>query len=76
MTDCTCKMNHDEINRTLGRLESKVDALLEEAKKTNGRVTKLETWKHQSTGKLTIIGAVAAFVVSLVGYSVNKMLWQ
>lgn len=66
---------HNEIMRTLGGLEAKVDTLLGEAQKTNGRITTLETWKNQATGKLTMITGGLAFVVSIVGVGINQLIW-
>lgn len=57
---------HDDIMRSLGRLEGKIDGILEQATKTNGRVTKLEAdvtalkvTEGVTTTKLSIIGIVA-----------------
>lgn len=62
---------HNEILRSLGRLEGKVDGILEQATKTNGRVNKLEevttTLKVQNgvtSTKMGIIGAVAGTIMA------------
>lgn len=64
---------HDEIMRAIGRLEGKVDGILIEAQKTNGRVTRLEDANrtHQSfidniKGKITIFGAVAGAIITAI----------
>ena len=60
---------HDEIIRSLGRIEGTQQQILEQATKTNGRVTKLEesvtTMRVQegvTTTKVTLISAVAGAV--------------
>jgi len=45
----------------------KLDKILEQATKTNGRVGALEIWKANLTGKVSIIAfLVSAFVASLI----------
>lgn len=60
---------HDEIVRSLGRIEGTLQSVLEQATKTNGRVTKLEegftTLRVQegvTTTKVTLISAIAGAV--------------
>lgn len=60
---------HSEIMRALGRLEGKVDGILEQATKTNGRVTKLEQdtgeikqWKSNLMGKFSVITLVLSSI--------------
>lgn len=36
------------------------------AKKTNGRVTRLEMWKENHVGKISVISVVVSFVVSSI----------
>lgn len=66
-----------EQNELLGRIEErqkamneKIDAILYETRKTNGRVTKIEEWKSNITGKISVwvivAGAVMAFVMKFI----------
>lgn len=64
---------HDKIMYSLGKLESKVDLILDQATKTNGRVTILEKDLSEikvnqgvTKTKLGIIGAVAGGLMSWV----------
>lgn len=67
---------HNEIMRSLGRIEGKIEGILEQATKTNGRVTKLEenvtslkVTDGITTTKVTLIGAlggaIGGFILSL-----------
>lgn len=71
------KEGHGEILRSLGRIEGKIEGILEQATKTNGRVTRLEesvtTLKVDdgvTTTKVSIIGAVmgaaGGYLISLL----------
>lgn len=69
---------HNEILRSLGRIEGKVEGILEQATKTNGRVTKLEegvtTLKVQegvTTTKITLIGAIGGAIGGLILSAIN-----
>lgn len=66
-----------EQNELLGRMDErqkamdeKIDAILYETRKTNGRVTKIEEWKSNITGKISVwvivAGAVMAFVMKFI----------
>lgn len=39
---------------------------LEEAKKTNGRVTKLENWQHKIIGGIIVIAALIGIVEAII----------
>jgi len=64
---------HDEILYKLGKIEGKLDGILDEAKKTNGRVTKLEEKASlllvsdgKQNVKLGFIGTVAGSISGLL----------
>lgn len=64
---------HNEILRSLGRIEGRVESILEQATKTNGRVTTLEgaitTMKVQegiTATKVTLISAIGGAVGGLI----------
>lgn len=52
--------SHAEVVEKLGGLEAKVEALLIEARKTNGRVTALEKWRYIMVGGGLVSGAVVS----------------
>jgi hypothetical protein len=61
--------NHAETMRTLGSLESTLESVHGETRKTNGRVTQLEKQVQQlqesrsyALGGLAVIGALSAFI--------------
>ena len=54
--------HHAETMRELGRMNAQIDSLLAEAKKTNGRVTKLENFKHYFVGVAAAFGIVGSSV--------------
>ena len=56
--------NQDEANR-------KSDAILEQVMKTNGRVTTLETWREVITGKIGLISAGVAAIVSFGAWLID-----
>jgi hypothetical protein len=61
--------NHAETMRTLGSLESTLESVHEETRRTNGRVTRLENQvkslqesRSYALGGLAVVGAFAAFI--------------
>lgn len=67
-------MEHNEllarIDERQKAIDQKIDSILFETRKTNGRVTKLEEWKSNITGKISVwvivAGAIMAFVMKMV----------
>jgi len=62
-----------EINRSLGRVEGKLDGVLTHLEKINGRldshskkIDTLEDTTNQIIGKTSILGVVAGFVGALI----------
>lgn len=68
--------SHDDVMRSIGRIEGKIDSILDQATKTNGRVTRLEesvTTLKVSDGvtntKMTLIGSLSGVLGgAIVGY--------
>lgn len=56
--------NQDEASR-------KSDAILEQVMKTNGRVTRLETWREVIAGKMGLISAGVAAIVSFGAWAID-----
>lgn len=72
--------NHDELNRILGKLLAEVEGINNRLDRVNGRLDKhddkvntLESFQDNATGRMTIIGAVTAFAVGILGSWVNRM---
>ena len=61
VSESTKGMNTDELRKDM---HNKIDAILKQVVKTNGRVNKLEAWKDQVTGGLK----VALVIVALAGF--------
>ena len=53
------------------RLDERVDAILLEVKKTNGRVTVLEDAKNRMVGAMVATGTLGAIVGALIGYALT-----
>jgi hypothetical protein len=51
----------EDIQRTLGSIETKVDMLLQRTEAVDGRVGKLEKWQNR------VIGAYA-FLIAVIGF--------
>ena len=73
---------HEELNRTLGEILGEVKGVNTRLDRVNGRLDKhddkinsLETFKDTATGKLAVVGTLAAFVFSALGVGINRMLW-
>lgn len=72
------EQTHNEIMRAIGRIEGKIDGILEQATKTHSRVDKLEldvnalqSFRDNLKGKMVVVASVASIVVSFV---VKKLL--
>ena len=66
------------IERSIGRLEGKVDGINSRLDKANGslinhdkRINKVEDGAANISGKATVIGAIAGFLVSVVVVTYN-----
>jgi len=53
------KMTNDELRRDMHK---KIEAILNQVIKTNGRVNKLEAWKDQVTGGIKVLVTVAVLL--------------
>lgn len=57
-------------------VDAKLDAILDQAKATNGRVRALEDWRNRAAGAASLIGAAAgtlgAGVVAVVSWMLDK----
>lgn len=65
-----------ELQRAVGRLEGKMDALIEEVQQSNRqhisviaalskRVSRVETWQTRMTAAGVVVGAIGGFVLKL-----------
>lgn len=57
-----CKAFDQKLDDRHEENAKKLDGILEEAKKTNGRVLKLETWKSRIEGGWWVIALIAGVV--------------
>ena len=72
-----------EQNELLGRMDErqkamdeKIDAILYETRKTNERVTKIEEWKSNITGKISVWVIVAGAIMAFVMKFIDKFFMQ
>ncbi len=72
----------NDIQRSLGRVEGKLDALIIEVKENNEamvkqidninkRIEPIENFQNNLQGRMAVIGTVAAFLGSLITYIIN-----
>jgi hypothetical protein len=75
-------MTHDEllarVDERQQAMDDKLDAILEQTKKTNGRLDRAEDkirdlilWKEVRNGQLKIIWVVVLGIVSLIGWIIS-----
>lgn len=64
-------MTIKERDALLIRLDERMNAMLEEVKKTNGRVTSLEGWKNRAVGALLAATTIGTVLGALAGYMIN-----
>lgn len=78
-------MTHDEllarVDERQQAMDQKIDAILEQTKKTNGRLDRAEDkirdlvlWKEVRSGQLKIIWLVVIGVISLIGWIMSVLL--
>jgi uncharacterized protein YaaR (DUF327 family) len=64
--------SHDSmLSRVMQRLDTQDDTLkqiLEQVKKTNGRVTAIETREEVARGKIAVISAFVSAIVGAIGW--------
>ncbi len=71
-----------ELQRSVGRLEGKLDALLDEVRTSNKahisvsaalskRLTRVETWQTRITAGGVVVGAIFGFVVKMFSHKLN-----
>lgn len=63
-----------EIKGELKGIHEKIDAVLEQAQKTNGRVNRLEEWRSNLMGKITIIVVIVGAIFSTASGMLSKVL--
>mgnify|MGYP000892979157 FL=1 len=75
----------NDIQRSLGRVEGKLDALIIEVKENNEamvkqidninkRIEPIENFQNNLQGRMAVIGTVAAFLGSLITYLINFLI--
>lgn len=67
--------NDSMLSRIMGRLDSQDAALREilvEVKRTNGRVTAIETREAITKGKIAMVSATVSVVVGFIGWLLNN----
>jgi hypothetical protein len=62
---------HDRLEAIDQKFDEKLDAILIQTTKTNGRVSSLEDWR-KLIGK--IVWAVIGFIVTIVGFYIEKQI--
>jgi hypothetical protein len=56
------------VHERLAVIETKLDKVLEQVTITNGRVSKLEIWKANITGKVAGIALVVSAISAVIGW--------
>jgi len=75
----------NDIQRSLGRVEGKLDALIIEVKENNEamvkqidninkRIEPIENFQNNLQGRMAVIGTIAAFLGSLITYLINFLI--
>lgn len=62
-----------KIETILENQNTVLEQILEQSKKTNGRVTKIEYWKENLTGKIAGITIAISVIVTAVGFILSHL---
>jgi len=68
-------MANGDINFTLGKLVEGVETLNKKVDELDIKVDKLVTWKANMQGRIAAYSCVIAFVTSLVGVGLGRLLF-
>ena len=74
--------NHNQIMLTLGKLDGKLDGVLDRLDISNGRIEKnedrlsrVEAWQNNMKGRVTIISTGVGILVTFIVLAINKI-WK
>ena len=74
--------NHNQVMLTLGKLDGKLDGVLDRLDISNGRIEKnedrlsrVEAWQNNIKGRVTIISTGVGILVTFIVLAINKI-WK